>query len=86
MDITKREKLTADNEHLEDNPKANLEQLQAAQAANAEEHDATLAQALRENWKAVIWSAIMSLTIVMEGYDLRYVPKIAKSPCDSLDP
>jgi hypothetical protein len=55
-----------------DDPKANLETLQIAQNAAAEEHSVGLKQALRENWQAAMWSAIISLTIVMEGYDLRY--------------
>lgn len=57
----------------DDDPKANLHSLQEAQLAAAEEHTVGLKQALQENWKAAMWSAIISLTIVMEGYDLRYV-------------
>lgn len=56
-----------------DDPKANLETLQIAQTAAAEEHSIGFKQALRENWQAAMWSAIISLTIVMEGYDLRYL-------------
>ncbi|KAL2672668.1 hypothetical protein Neosp_013382 [[Neocosmospora] mangrovei] len=55
--------------HDDDNPKAQLHSLEEAQAASAAEHSTTLRQALRENWKAVLWSAVISLTIVMEGYD-----------------
>lgn len=59
--------------HVEqdDDPKANLHRLQEAQAAAAEEHSVDFKQALRENWKAAMWSAVISLAIVMEGYDLR---------------
>jgi SP family general alpha glucoside:H+ symporter-like MFS transporter len=56
----------------DDDPKVQLHLLQDAQTANAEEHNTTLAKALKENWKAAMWSAIISLTIVMEGYDQRY--------------
>ncbi|KAH7347384.1 general substrate transporter [Plectosphaerella cucumerina] len=58
--------------HVEqdDDPKANLHRLQEAQAAAAEEHNVDFKQALRENWKAAMWSAVISLAIVMEGYDL----------------
>lgn len=59
--------------HDDDNPKAQLHSLEEAQAASAAEHSTTLRQALRENWKAVLWSAVISLTIVMEGYDQRFV-------------
>lgn len=59
--------------HVEhdDNLKANMHSLEDAQAANIAEHEITLKQALKQNWKAVLWSAAISLTIVMEGYDLR---------------
>ncbi|KAK7421995.1 hypothetical protein QQZ08_009716 [Neonectria magnoliae] len=56
-------------EHDDDIDKSAWYSLQEAQAASAAEHKTTLRQALRENWKAVLWSAVISLTIVMEGYD-----------------
>lgn len=43
--------------------------VEAKQAAD-EEHARTLWQALRENRKAVMWSVLISLSIVMEGYDI----------------
>lgn len=43
--------------------------VEEAQAASDSEHDISLKQALRENWKACLWSMAISLTIVMEGYD-----------------
>lgn len=43
---------------------------QDAREAALAEHDTTFWQALKENQKAVFWSAIISLTIVMEGYDV----------------
>ena len=64
----------------EDDLKANLHNLQEAQAASAAEHSATFRQALRENWKAAAWSAVISLTIVMEGYDQRCVRPTACAP------
>jgi SP family general alpha glucoside:H+ symporter-like MFS transporter len=48
--------------------KANVHSFQEAQAASAAEHDTDFRTALRENWKAVLWSMVISLTIVMEGY------------------
>ncbi|KAF4971313.1 hypothetical protein FSARC_1832 [Fusarium sarcochroum] len=56
-------------EHADDDLKPHLHCLEEAQAASAAEHATTLKQALRENWKAVLWSSVISLTIVMEGYD-----------------
>lgn len=41
---------------------------EAKQAAD-DEHAQTLMQALRENRKAVMWSVLISMSIVMEGYD-----------------
>ncbi|SPO03712.1 related to transporter (major facilitator superfamily) [Cephalotrichum gorgonifer] len=66
----KRDAATGDIEHDDDvDPKANLHSVQDAQAASAAEHSTTFKQAIRESWKAAAWSAIISLTIVMEGYD-----------------
>ena len=54
--------------HIEESHK--LQDLREAQAASNAEHNTTFIQALRENYKAVLWSAAISLTLVMEGYDL----------------
>ena len=40
-----------------------------AKHASDEEHSQTIFQALRANRKAVIWSMLISMSIVMEGYD-----------------
>lgn len=40
-----------------------------AKHATDEEHEQTLWQALRANRKAVTWSVLISMTIIMEGYD-----------------
>ncbi|GAW15178.1 hypothetical protein ANO14919_045870 [Xylariales sp. No.14919] len=40
-----------------------------AKQATDDEHAQTLWQALRENRKAVVWSILISMTIIMEGYD-----------------
>lgn len=68
-----KDEVDAASAHAEhdDNLKANIQRLQEAQGASIAEHEMTLKEALRVNWKAVMWSAIISLTIVMEGYDLR---------------
>lgn len=57
-------------------PKDNLQSVKGAQAASAAEHATTFKQALRESWKAALWSAVISLTIVMEGYDQRLVASV----------
>jgi MFS transporter, SP family, general alpha glucoside:H+ symporter len=41
-----------------------------AKVASQREHETTLWVALKENKKAALWSAIVSLTIIMEGYDV----------------
>ena len=38
-----------------------------AKQATDEEHAQTLLQGLRENRKAVMWSILLSMTIIMEG-------------------
>lgn len=40
-----------------------------AQAANIDEHEQTVREALRAYPKAVAWSLIISLSIIQEGYD-----------------
>ncbi|PGG96975.1 hypothetical protein AJ79_09382 [Helicocarpus griseus UAMH5409] len=40
-----------------------------AKNASDEEHAQTLAQAIRANWKAVFWSVMISMSIIMEGFD-----------------
>ncbi|KAI1819049.1 sugar transporter [Xylaria intraflava] len=40
-----------------------------ARQATEDEHSQTILQALRENRKAVMWSILISMTIIMEGYD-----------------
>ncbi|TGJ88069.1 hypothetical protein E0Z10_g681 [Xylaria hypoxylon] len=40
-----------------------------AKQATDDEHTQTFFQALRENRKAVMWSVLISMTIIMEGYD-----------------
>lgn len=64
----------ADEKVMEATPiedvKASLNALQEAKQASAAEHNTTFKQAMRENWRAALWSAVISLTIVMEGYDM----------------
>jgi len=40
-----------------------------AKQATEDEHAQTLWQALRENRKAVMWSMLISMTIIMEGLE-----------------
>jgi SP family general alpha glucoside:H+ symporter-like MFS transporter len=41
-----------------------------AKQASDEEHSQTLWQAISANHKAVAWSVLISLSIIMEGYDV----------------
>lgn len=40
-----------------------------AKHASDEEHSQTLLEALKSNRKAVFWSMLISMSIIMEGYD-----------------
>jgi SP family general alpha glucoside:H+ symporter-like MFS transporter len=42
--------------------------LAQAKQATDDEHAQTLMQAIKQNRKAVLWSVLISLSIVMEGY------------------
>ncbi|KAI1444308.1 sugar transporter [Annulohypoxylon stygium] len=55
------------NQELED--KLGHRAVLDAKQATEDEHAQTLWQGLRENRKAVFWSLLLSMTIVMEGYD-----------------
>lgn len=55
-------------EHLETT--ASLDTQKDARQATHEEHETTLWQALKSNKKAVLWSVLLSMAIVMEGYDV----------------
>lgn len=63
VQITTAQKV-ADRE-LED--RLGVSALSEAKQATDDEHAQTLLQALRENRKAVIWSILISMTIIMEG-------------------
>lgn len=41
-----------------------------AAEASAAEHATTFWEALKQNKKAALWSALISMTIIMEGYDI----------------
>lgn len=43
--------------------------MDAARAANDEEHNIGVVAALKIHWKAVAWSLAISMSIIMEGYD-----------------
>lgn len=58
---------------------------EAKKAAQAQ-HDTTVCQAFRSNWKAAMWSAIISLTIIMEGYDVGKLFAAGKSMGTQLTP
>ena len=47
-----------------------IETTKEAKIAAEAEHQTTLWQALKDNKKAALWSAVISLTIIMEGYDI----------------
>jgi SP family general alpha glucoside:H+ symporter-like MFS transporter len=51
-----------------------------ARAANQREHDLTVRQALRQHWKAVAWSLIVSMSIIMEGYDTSLISNFFAYP------
>jgi SP family general alpha glucoside:H+ symporter-like MFS transporter len=62
--LTSKVQKVADRE-LEE--KLGFEAISEAKQATDEEHAQTLMQALRENRPAVMWSVLISMTIIMEG-------------------
>lgn len=47
--------------------------IEGAQAANINEHNMTVRQALRSYPLAVVWSLTISMSIIMEGYDTNLI-------------
>ncbi|PIG90018.1 MFS sugar transporter [Aspergillus arachidicola] len=56
-------------EHAEETTVPTKDALQAS----TDEHEATVWEALRHNYKTVLWSAAISLSIIMEGYDVALI-------------
>lgn len=70
---------TKDNE-IEKKPLDHIEAVEntkEAKLAAQAEHETTLWQALKSNKKAAMWSAVISLTVIMEGYDIGTLPSSA---------
>lgn len=66
-------------------PTRNYEKVQAfskaeAKAANRAEHEQTVRQAFQTNKKAVFWSFVISMAIIMEGYDTALIPQFFGYP------
>ncbi|KAK8086260.1 Maltose permease MAL31 [Apiospora phragmitis] len=57
--------------------------LDLAKQANSEEHSLTLRDALRQYPRAVLWSALLSTSIIMEGYDLVLMSSFFAQPAFS---
>ena len=54
---------------LDDYPEGDMKHTENAQIAADKEHGLTLVEALRAYPKAIIWSVLLSMAVVMEGYD-----------------
>lgn len=54
--------------------------VEAARLANEEEHQTSVKDALRIHWKAVMWSLIISMSIIMEGYDMALITNFFAFP------
>lgn len=51
-----------------------------AKTANAKEHEMTFKQAVKLYRKAILWSALMSTALVMEGYDGKILGSLYAQP------
>ncbi|KAI8623939.1 maltose permease MAL31 [Xylariaceae sp. FL1651] len=57
-----------------------LKDIGMAQQATDEEHNLTFRQAIRRHSKAVMWSVLLSTSIIMEGYDIVLVGSFYAQP------
>lgn len=67
MALDTDESLKHGAQHVEEITGSNA--IAEAKHASDNEHDETLKTALKNHWKAVLWSMVLSMSIVMEGYD-----------------
>lgn len=49
-----------------------------ARAANADEHTLTIRDALKQYKVAVMWSLVVSMSIIMEGYDTNLIGNVSQ--------
>lgn len=65
------EKIKSTVEHLEfvETPSENVNVMQDIRRATQDEHDLPLKDSIYKYRKAIFWAMVMSMTIVMEGYD-----------------
>lgn len=54
--------------------------MENAETANAKEHEMTLKQAVKLYRKAILWSALMSAALVMEGFDGKILGSLYAQP------
>ena len=52
----------------------------SAETANTKEHEITVKQAVKLYWKAILWSALMSTALVMEGFDGKILGSLYAQP------
>ncbi|GIJ89495.1 hypothetical protein Asppvi_008437 [Aspergillus pseudoviridinutans] len=70
--------------HVEDGPTEEpVKSNELAKQAAQEEHQLTLARALRKHPKAVMWSILLSTSIIMEGYDIVLMSSFFAQPAFS---
>lgn len=65
-------------EHLEDGGKPDAADL--GKQAFLREHELTLLQAVRKYPTAVMWSMLVSMSIIMEGYDIVLIQSLYAQP------
>jgi SP family general alpha glucoside:H+ symporter-like MFS transporter len=70
--------------HVEDGPiEDHVKSDELAKQAAQDEHTLTLARALRKHPKAVMWSVLVSASIIMEGYDIVLMSSFFAQPAFS---
>lgn len=55
----------------------------AAQAASTAEHNLSFLEAIKTHRRAVLWSVLVSTSIVMEGYDIVLIGSLFAQPAVS---
>lgn len=76
----KEDQTVAHHEHESSDGEVDIKGDQAwsdARAANEDEHNLTILQALKQYRWAVMWSLVVSMSIIMEGYDTNLIGNVS---------
>lgn len=79
-ELEKPADIAEEHERVSEAGKPDLKDIGMAQQAADDEHKLTLLQAIRRHPKAIMWSILLSTSIIMEGYDIVLISSFFAQP------